>query len=153
MSICALDAGLLAYAEGIAFVAADAPRVAAARSLLAVLARAETPPWLPQPAAIELHRLLTARARLGPEEAATRIRRLSALFPPLALSGAAFEAALDLAAERGLALHEASLLAAAAEARCDWLLSDRLPAGLAWRGVAVADPFDPAVRRKLGAEP
>ncbi len=56
-------------------------------------------------------------------------------------SGAVLSSALDLAVAHRLSAWDAIVLAGAAEASCDLLLSEALHAGFRWRGVTVVNPF------------
>ena len=50
-------------------------------------------------------------------------------------------AALELVATHRLQFWDAAILAAAAEAECQLLLSEDMHDGFVWRGVTVANPF------------
>ncbi|HWF78051.1 MAG TPA: hypothetical protein VN694_12835 [Caulobacteraceae bacterium] len=65
------------------------------------------------------------------------------------IDDAVFAAALGLAADHHLQIFDAIILAGAASARCDGLLSEDLHDGFAWRGVAVLNPFRPENAGKL----
>jgi predicted nucleic acid-binding protein len=51
------------------------------------------------------------------------------------------ETAVDLATDHRMRVWDALVLAAAAEARCDLLLSEDFQDGFVWRGVTVVNPF------------
>ncbi|MGH6957386.1 MAG: PIN domain-containing protein [Caulobacteraceae bacterium] len=147
----ALDTNILVYSEGLERSAADGLKVEFSRRLIRAL-RGEG--WVaPVQVLAELHSVLVRRGRLGTAEAARRVERLAAfceLAPtlPSTLSGA-----LGLADVHKLQIYDAIILAAAAEARCDLLLSEGLHDGFTWLGVAVANPFgaapDPRLRRLM----
>jgi predicted nucleic acid-binding protein len=59
--------------------------------------------------------------------------------------------AMDLAADHGLTIGDAVVLAASAEAECRLLLSEDLRDGFTWRGVTVANPFAVPVHPLLAA--
>jgi predicted nucleic acid-binding protein len=60
-----------------------------------------------------------------------------------------FQAALELSADHQLQIYDAIILAAAAQAQCDLLLSEDLQDGFAWRGVTVANPFADKLEPRL----
>lgn len=51
--------------------------------------------------------------------------------------------AIDLVVDHRLAIWDAVILAAAAEAGCRMLLSEDMHAGFSWTGVTIVNPFDP----------
>jgi predicted nucleic acid-binding protein len=59
------------------------------------------------------------------------------------------EDALNFAAEHKVRIWDAVILAAAAQYRCDLLLSEDFQDGFTWRGVTVANPFAAAPHRLL----
>jgi predicted nucleic acid-binding protein len=61
------------------------------------------------------------------------------------------DAALDLAAHHRLTIWDAVVLAAAAEARCEMLLSEDFPDGFAWNGITVCNPFAAKPHRLVAA--
>lgn len=97
---------------------------------------------LPAQALGELYNVLVRKRRVPRDgardavaawvEVATEVR---------ATTPAVLADALDLAAEHGLQVWDAVILAASAEAGCAYLLSEDLHAGFAHRGCGVANPF------------
>jgi predicted nucleic acid-binding protein len=61
------------------------------------------------------------------------------------------DAAFDLAQRHKLRIWDALILAAAAEARCELLLSEDFQDGFSWRGVMVANPFAAKPHPKLAS--
>jgi len=137
--IC-VDTNLLAYVEGVGPSLADAAKADAARDLLA---RCD-PDLLVIPAQVlgELAHVIrrkSVRGIGGAAEAVARWCGSGVLLP--ATTPEIIAAAVALAAEHQMQLWDAVILAAAAEARCDWLLSEDLHPGFAFRGCTVIDPF------------
>jgi len=66
-------------------------------------------------------------------------------------SAAVLESALDLSALHRLSTWDAIIIAAAAEAGCDLLLSEDLHPGFRWRGVTVVNPFEEPMSPLLDA--
>mgnify|MGYP001051670397 CR=1 FL=1 len=131
----ALDTNLLAYAEGIG----DAPRCAAAIRLIEQLPTEFV--LLPAQTLGELFRVLTAKAKRTGDLAREAIMTWADSFEVADSSWAAFQAAMDLAADHKLQIWDALIVAVAAENRCRILLSEDLQAGFTWRGVTVVNPF------------
>lgn len=62
-------------------------------------------------------------------------------FGQRATTVSAFDAATTLAADHGLTIWDAVILAVAAEAECRLLLSEDMQHGFLWRGVTIVNPF------------
>jgi predicted nucleic acid-binding protein len=62
-------------------------------------------------------------------------------FPLIETSSDVLLAAMDLSADHQLALWDAVILSAAADASCRLLLSEDLQDGFTWSGVTVTNPF------------
>ena len=149
MTRVALDTNVLAYAEGLVASPADRPKIDVARRLLRRLIEADGPTVAAVQALAELHHLLRRKAGLSAGEAADRVARLRAVVEAAPTTPSVFDAAMDLAEAHGLQTFDAIILAAAAEARCDLLLSEDLQDGFAWRGVVVCNPFGPSPDRRI----
>lgn len=143
----ALDTNILAYAEGIG----DDIRCGKARDLVARLP--EGAGLLPVQVLGELQRVLVRKAGRPPEQARQAVIEWGDSFPVVDSTWTALQAALDLAADHGLALWDALILAVAAEHRCRLLLSEDLHHGFVWRGVTVVNPFLPEAHPLLEQEP
>lgn len=135
----ALDTNVMAYAERVERTAGDGRKSDLALSLLTRLG--DERPVLPTQALLELHFVLVRRLRLAPSIASARVAEWAGQGEPVFADQATFDAALELAAAHRLAIFDAMVLAAAAAAGCDLLLSEDLQDGFAWRGVTVANPF------------
>ena len=89
----------------------------------------------------ELFNVLLRKGGLDPLET----RRIADLWISRTLvvetTTAGISAAMDLVASHHLSIWDAVVMAAAAEARCDLLLSEDLHPGFRWRGVTVVNPF------------
>lgn len=149
MTRIGVDTNILIYAEGIEFVPADRPKIEAARRLMHGLLAAQDRPVLALQALAELYRLLVTKARLPSEIAHSRIRRLMGVSETVETTEDIFDHAVALARDHGFQIFDAIILAAAAEARCDLLLSEDMQDGFAWRGVTVTNPFGASPDRRI----
>ena len=143
----ALDTNVLVYAEGLNLTPADRRKQALAVQLLE--AAPEGAIVIPRQSLAEFHRVLVRTGRLSPAAASARVRLWARDADLIDTDEGVFDAALELAGDHGMQIFDALILAAAAEARCDLLLSEDLPDGFAWRGVTVSDPFGAAPDRRL----
>jgi predicted nucleic acid-binding protein len=147
----ALDTNFIAYAEGVLSAAADQAKHELSVRLVAAMAQETI--VVARQALAEFHSLLVRKERLTARAASERIGVWAMRSRLVDTDQAVFEAALDLAAAHNLQIFDAIILAAAAEARCDLLLSEDLQNGFAWRGVVVTNPFglspDARVQRLL----
>jgi len=134
----ALDTNLLAYAEG---VNADG-RTEASRRLLQVLPQATV--VIPVQALGELFVVLVRKGGRSRTAARDAIQAWTDAFAVADTAATTLARAADLAADHHLALWDAIMMAAAAEAGCRLLLSEDLQDGFCWSGVTVANPFAPA---------
>lgn len=135
------DTNVMVYAEGLQRVPDDAAKIALAKRLvsnvdlsgIAVSAQALG----------ELFNVLRRRGERSPERASFAVERWATGTDVIATDAALMRSAVDLAGRHNLAIWDAVVLAAAAEARCDLLLSEDMQAGFVWRGVEVVNPFLP----------
>lgn len=144
MTRVALDTNILAYAEGLVSAPTDLLKIDKARALLRALIADPAAPVIAAQVLAELHRLLTRKARLSPAEANLRLSRLAAVAELIPTTAQTLQSAFSLAEAHGLQTFDAVILACAAEARCDFLVSEDMHDGFSWRGVAVCNPFGPA---------
>ncbi len=129
----ALDTNLLAYAEQ------RGAKQAKARRLLT-----QAPPdltVLPVQVCGELYNVLVRKFGFERATAVLVVNQWRDTFILAATTDAIMAAALDLSASHDLQIWDAVILAAAAEAGCDLLLSEDLQDGVRWRGVTVVNPF------------
>ena len=131
----ALDTNPLAYAFG---VNTPAQQVRAA-AVLAALTRHKR--VLPAQVAAELHSVLTRKGGFSRTEAAATVAAWMDESEVIPTSGDVLADAFELAVRHRLQVFDAVILAAAAAARCDLLLSEDMQDGFVYRGVTVADPF------------
>lgn len=131
----AIDTNVLAYAEGLN----DATRRDAALALLQALPPETT--FLPVQTLGELFNVLVHKAGRSCSDAGAAILGWGDAFPLIESSGDVLLAAADLAHVHQMAIWDAVVLSAAADARCRLLLSEDLQDGFTWRGVTVANPF------------
>jgi predicted nucleic acid-binding protein len=143
----ALDTNVMAYAEGLILTEADRAKNELALLLLDRAADEEL--VLARQTLAELHSVLVRKLRLSPIDAAERVWIWAERAEAVDTDEAVFQASLDLSADHGLQIFDAIILAAAAEARCELLLSEDLQDGFAFRGVVVTNPFGPAPDRRL----
>lgn len=134
----ALDTNVLAYAEGVNGTAMQR----AALDLIARLPRNEVA--LPVQVLGELFNVLTRKASRSRDAARAVIVSWRDTFSLLDTSAAVMLAATDLAVDHRLVIWDAVMLSAAAESRCQLLLSQDLQEGFTWRGVTVTNPFSSA---------
>lgn len=131
----ALDTNVLAYAEGVN----TEPEHDIAAHLLDHLPLAAT--VVPAQVLGELFNVLTRKRRFPPSEAGRRVRRWMATYLIVPTSPDVIDAAMSLAASHQLNGWDAVVLAAAAQAGCQYLLSEDMHPGFVWRGVTVVNPF------------
>ncbi len=131
----ALDTNVLVYFEGIN----DRERRDAAQELVRRLA----PHRLVLPAQVlgELYSVLTGKGRMQAVAARPIVERWRMLAHIAPTAAATVAAALELVTAHRLQFWDAVILAAAAEAECQLLLSEDMHDGFVWRGVTVANPF------------
>ena len=107
----ALDTNILVYAEGLN----DPARRAASRDLLSRIR------WLDVVVSTqvlcELYGVLVRKGRFSGGDARRAVGSWTEIFPPVPSSLDVFDAALELAAERGLQIFDAKIIASASEAK------------------------------------
>lgn len=131
----AFDTNILVYAEGVNGAAMQQ----AAIEVIGRLSRNDR--CVPVQVLGELFNVLVRRAARSREAARSAILSWRDLFSPLDTSTAVMLGGADLAAAHQLAIWDAVILSAAAEAGCRLLLSQDLQEGFTWRGVTVVNPF------------
>lgn len=131
----ALDTNILAYAEGVG----DASRCRKAAALVEQFPVERV--VLPAQTLGELYRVLVGKAHRAPDAARQAILDWTDSFEVADSTWPAFQSAFDLAADHGLQIWDALILAVAAETRCRLLISEDLQDGFTWRGVTVVNPF------------
>ena len=137
----ALDTNVLVYAEGILRATGDGPKVELSRSLMRGLLLARAPPIASVQVLGELHRVLTRKGGVSQREAESRVRRLMDACDIREITASIFAAAMTLSTDHRLRIFDAMILAAAAEAGAEILLSEDLKDGFTWRGLTVRNPF------------
>jgi predicted nucleic acid-binding protein len=129
-----LDTNVLIYAQGVD----DAERQAVAENLTQMLAVDGT--FVSTQVIGELYNVLVRRGRTR-EIAKQAAEFWRAAFVLVETTSELLSTAISLASESRLQIWDAVVLAAAAEARCDLLLSEDFQDGFAWQGVTVVNPF------------
>jgi predicted nucleic acid-binding protein len=130
----ALDTNVLVYAEGVD----DPQKEAVADRLVAALPSAST--FLSVQVLGELFNVLVRRG-VSRDRARHAARQWSETFTIVETTSALMLSATDLAAQHKLKIWDAMILVAAAEVRCDILLSEDFQDGFAWSGITVCNPF------------
>jgi predicted nucleic acid-binding protein len=136
----ALDTNVLVYAEGVERHPDDRRKVTLGQAAIRGLTRGEGWSVAVQTLA-ELHAVLVRRARRTPDAATLRVRQLALSSTVVPTSEPLFDDALTLAADHHIQIYDAIIVAAAAEAGAELLLSEDLHDGFTWRGVTVTNPF------------
>jgi predicted nucleic acid-binding protein len=131
----ALDTNILVYAEGLN----GEPMKQRALAIVERLAPQST--LLPVQVLGELFNVLVKKAGRSRAEARDAVLRWGDTFPLIETSSSVQLAAMDLSADHQLALWDAVILSAAADASCRLLLSEDLQDGFTWSGVTVTNPF------------
>ena len=149
MAGIALDTNVLVYAEGLQRSADDAAKVRHSRELTQRLLAARIKPVVPLQVLAELHRVLVSRGERTAANASLIVAQWAGRAATVSTDDATFASALSLAAEHHLQVFDAIILAGAASAGCDGLLSEDLHDGFAWRGVTILNPFRPDNDGKL----
>ncbi|WP_149539403.1 PIN domain-containing protein [Siccirubricoccus phaeus] len=131
----ALDTNILVYAEGV-----NGPERKA--SALAILRPLEGETVLvPVQALGELFAVLVRKARWQAEAASRAVRFWAERSTPIPTTEATLMQAMEIAARHRLAFWDCVVLAAAAEAECETLLTEDMHHGFTWRGVTLRNPF------------
>jgi len=131
----ALDANVLAYAEGV--------NGATQRDASLSLLRALPQELVVVPAQVlgELFNVLVRKAGRSPEDAHTAALGWRDAFAVVETSPEVMLTAFDLATDHGLSIWDSVILSAASHAGCRLLLSKDLQDGFTWGGMTVANPF------------
>lgn len=130
----AVDTNVLVYAEGID----DQTRKVLARQILSQIPREQF--VISVQTIGEMYNVLTRRG-VPREEARQRALGWKESLTVQETSASLMDTAVEVATAHRLRVWDALVLAAAAEARCDVLLSEDFQDGFAWRGVTVLNPF------------
>jgi predicted nucleic acid-binding protein len=97
----------------------------------------------------ELYNVLVRKAKRNPLEARRAVRVWQDSYLVIATSESVLNAAIDAAVNHQLAIWDAVILAAAAEAGCRLLLSEDMQEGFTWGGVTIVNPFAPMPHKLL----
>jgi predicted nucleic acid-binding protein len=99
----------------------------------------------------ELFHVLVRKAGRTPKKARSAILSWQDAFSQVETSPSVLISAIDLAADHGLSIWDAIILAAASAAGCRLLVSEDLQDGFTWNGVTVANPFAEEVNSLLAS--
>ncbi len=139
----AIDTNVFVYAEE------HGPQQERARRVLDQAPQDFT--FLPVQVCGELFNVLVRKSVCDRATARKIVEAWTLTFILVETSGSVLMAATELAVEHHLQIWDAIILAAAASAGCDLLLSEDLQDGFRWRGVTVVNPFAEAPSPLLGA--
>ena len=89
----------------------------------------------------ELFNVLVRKARRSGPTRRRRDEVLAGLLTVIPTTEAVLTRGMDIAVDHGLAIWDAIILAAAAEAGCRMLLSEDMQDGFTWGGVTIVNPF------------
>jgi predicted nucleic acid-binding protein len=131
----ALDTNVLAYAEGVNGQSKKTQALALVDGL------PQSSVVLPVQTLGELFQVLVRKAGRSRSSARSAILSWRDTFSLVETSAATMLAAADLAVTHQLAIWDAVILSAAAEAGCTLLLSEDMQDGFIWQGVTVVNPF------------
>jgi predicted nucleic acid-binding protein len=92
-------------------------------------------------ALVELHDVLVRKGGFDRVDAAAEIRKWQLSLSVIPTTSTLISNAAELATTHKLRIFDAVIMAAAAEARCDQLLTEDMQNGFIWRGVEVINPF------------
>jgi predicted nucleic acid-binding protein len=145
----ALDTNILVYAEGVERAPSDRAKISRSQNLVVGLVTIRARIIAPAQVLAELHNVLRVRHRMTRAACSAKIGYWTGLFELVPTGPAVLRDALDIAATAHLQIFDAIILAAAAEAGCDLLVSEDFQDGFRWRGVTVTNPFGPAPDRRL----
>jgi predicted nucleic acid-binding protein len=133
----AVDTNVLVYAEGVN----GADRKAEALNILQDFAEWDV--IVPVQALGELFSVLTRKAKWTAHDARAAILSWRDAYTTVGTTTAVMIEAMELVTSHKLSLWDSVMLAAAAQADCQMLLSEDLQHGFTWRGVVVQNPFTP----------
>lgn len=131
----ALDTNILVYAEGV-----NGPdKRVSAEAVLKALPLMNT--MVPVQALGELFNVLVRKAKWPAAMAQRAVLNWRTTYLRIETSETLFLVALELAAQQHLFIWDAVILAAAADAKCNILMSEDFQDGFVWQGVTVCNPF------------
>lgn len=131
----AIDTNILAYAEGVN----GAERHHSAMELIARIPQDAA--VIPAQALGELFHVLVRKAGRTKGAARDALLAWRDAFPVAATAPETVLLAADIAADHGLGIWDAVILATASQAGCRLLLSEDMHAGFTWGGVTLVNPF------------
>ena len=134
----AIDTNVLVYAEGVN----GADRKAEALNILQGFEDWDV--IIPVQALGELFTVLTRKAKWTAHDARAAILSWRDAYTTVGTTTAVMIEAMELVTSHKLSLWDSVMLAAAAQADCQMLLSEDLQHGFTWRGVTVRNPFTTA---------
>jgi predicted nucleic acid-binding protein len=133
--IAALDSNFMIYAESFA----DDQRCGVARSIIA--AADIDAIIIPAQALAETLQWLVKKANRSRQEAASNAALWQKIYRIAPTSETVLVSALEVMTTHNLQVFDSIILAAAAEAGADLLLSEDMQHGFQWRGVTIVNPF------------
>jgi predicted nucleic acid-binding protein len=97
----------------------------------------------------ELFNVLRRKTRRDAAAAGEIVRTWQDMFAVMPTTEMVLSRAIDVAIAHGLAIWDAVILAAAAEAGCRLLLSEDMHDGFTWGSVTIVNPFAPSPHKLL----
>ncbi len=143
----ALDSNILVYSAGVFKVEADRTKKAEIRSILEALSESAAL-VCPLQTLGEAYNVMRRSGRPR-EQCREKLLEWRSQFETVPSSADAFLHAIDLATDHGLQFWDALILNVAAEAKCEFLLSEDMQPGFHWRGITVANPFAETLDKRL----
>lgn len=145
----AFDSNFIVYATEVIRTEADLAKAEIAKKLAYAIPSGSR--IIPAQVLGELFNVLTKRGGFSREEAQLAVGKWERAGVGVDTTSQLVIEATDLAARHRLAIWDAIILAAAAAADCDILLSEDMQNGFRWRGVEVMNPFALPLAPRLAA--
>ncbi len=137
----AFDTNILVYAANIG--TADADREKSEKAAARILSHSDAgyELFVAAQVLVELFDVLVRKGGCDRAEAAAEIDKWCGELTVMETNEVVLQNAAQLATRHRLRIFDSVIFAAAAEARCDQLLSEDFQHGFGWRGVEVINPF------------
>lgn len=145
----AFDSNFVVYATEVIRTEADLAKADLAKRLSYAIPSGSR--IIPAQVLGELFNVLTKRGGFTREDAQLAVGKWESASIGADTTSQLVIEATDLAARHRLAIWDAIILAAAAAADCDMLLSEDMQNGFRWRGVEVVNPFAVPLAPRLAA--
>ena len=130
-----IDTNILAYAEGVNGIDMQQTALSVIKSIPAADL------IIPVQVLAELYRVLVIKAKRPRAAAQHAVMQWTSFHVVEEVTFERFRNAAALATAHQLAIFDAMILATAADANCDFLLSEDMHSGFVWQGCRVMNPF------------